>query len=167
MVKSRLGDEVIINQIQNNDANFSLGYRDLISLRSQGVSDKVLAAMQAKTKAVDGGGLPQKHENGAHIGPADARGPPLPCRDGVSENWQLCDVTDVMSDTKHFEAHRSRTVPDGSGAMDVVATCDAVSIAMTFTYIPNDQQTGFKKNWDGNIVTGGGLLGALAAATPP
>jgi hypothetical protein len=67
MVKARLSEEVIITQIQNSGGNYSLGYKDLLSLKSQGVSDRVLAAMQAKVKGTDAGGQPSA-KDGAGTG---------------------------------------------------------------------------------------------------
>jgi hypothetical protein len=166
MVKARLSDEVIIAQIQKSGGNYSLGYKDLLTLKSQGVSDKVLAAMQVKVNGSDAGAQAQSGKVGASAGSQTARVKPQPIRaDGAPREWQVNDATDVMSDKKHFEAVRALPLPDRSGDMSIVATCDAVSILMDFTYIPKDKQTGFKQNWNGNTVTQGGLLWALAAAS--
>lgn len=148
MVKARLSDELIITQIQNSGGNYSVGHRDVLSLKSQGVSDRILAAMQAKVKGIDAGGQPQPRR-----------------ADGASGNWHVDDVADVMSGEKHFEGVRELAVPDASGNLKIVATCNAVSMQMDFTYFPEDNQTGFKQNWDGNTVTPGGVLGALVASS--
>jgi len=166
MAKAHLSDEVIINQIQKSAGSYSLGYKDLLSLKSQGVSDKVLAAMQAKVNGGDAGAQPQSGKVGASVGSQAAQVKPQPARaDGVSREWRVNDVTDVMSDKKYFEAVRALPIRDGSGDMRISATCDAVSILMGFTYIPKDEQTGFMQNVEGNTVTTGGIMGAVVAAS--
>lgn len=46
MSQSRVGDDIIINQIYNSSTAFNLTSQDLIYLREQGVSDRVITAMQ-------------------------------------------------------------------------------------------------------------------------
>jgi hypothetical protein len=47
MSQRQVGDELIINQIYNSSTAFNLSSQDLIYLREQGVSDRVIRAMQA------------------------------------------------------------------------------------------------------------------------
>src|SRR6478672_1171472 len=51
MVKGDLGESLIINLIQSQSGTYSLGTDDLIALKQQGVSDKIIVAMMAKTPA--------------------------------------------------------------------------------------------------------------------
>jgi hypothetical protein len=165
MVKARLSDQVIVTQIQDNPGNYSLGHEDLISLKSQGVSDKILAAMQAKVRQASGGSEPQSAMNRAEAGSAPARVESHPGRTREAYGiWQPVERTDPMSGEKHFEADRLVRVPDAAGDMKMVATCDAVSVQMTFTYLANDNQTGFKENTEGAVVVPNNLLGAVIAA---
>jgi hypothetical protein len=48
MVKAGLGEGLIISMIQNQPGKYSLSPDDLVNLKRQGVSDKVLAAMLGK-----------------------------------------------------------------------------------------------------------------------
>jgi hypothetical protein len=51
MVKAGLAEELIVSTIQSQPGSYSLGADDLIALKSAGVSDKILAAMLAKSTA--------------------------------------------------------------------------------------------------------------------
>jgi hypothetical protein len=51
MVKAGLGDDVIVATIKNSPGTYSLSTDDLISLKKQGVSEKVLGAMIEKNAA--------------------------------------------------------------------------------------------------------------------
>jgi hypothetical protein len=51
MVKGGLGDDVIVSMIQNQSGHYDLTPDSLITLKHEGVSDKVLAAMAAKNSA--------------------------------------------------------------------------------------------------------------------
>lgn len=51
MVKGGLGDDVIVPMIQNQPGHYDLTPDTLITLKKEGVSDKVLAAMAAKNNA--------------------------------------------------------------------------------------------------------------------
>src|ERR1700681_2056615 len=51
MVKAGLGDDVIVAAIKNSPGTYSLSTDDLISLKKQGVSEKVLGAMIEKNAA--------------------------------------------------------------------------------------------------------------------
>ena len=46
MSQRRVGDDLIINQIYNSSTVFNLSSQDVIYLREQGVSDRVITAMQ-------------------------------------------------------------------------------------------------------------------------
>jgi hypothetical protein len=51
MVKGELGDDVIISMIQNQPGQYDLTPDTLLTLKHEGVSEKVLAAMAAKNSA--------------------------------------------------------------------------------------------------------------------
>jgi len=51
MAKAGLGEDVIVSMVQNQPGHYDLTPDSLISLKSQGVSDKVLAAMAARNGA--------------------------------------------------------------------------------------------------------------------
>jgi hypothetical protein len=51
MVKAGLGEGLIISMIQNQPGKYSLSSDDMVKLKQQGVSDKVLAAMLGKGSA--------------------------------------------------------------------------------------------------------------------
>jgi len=51
MVKAGLGEGLIVNMIQGQPGKYSLTADDLVKLKGQGVSDKVLGAMIAKSNA--------------------------------------------------------------------------------------------------------------------
>jgi hypothetical protein len=51
MVKGGLGDDVIVSMIKNQPGNYDLTPDTLITLKHEGVSDKVLAAMAARNDA--------------------------------------------------------------------------------------------------------------------
>ncbi|MCI0681973.1 MAG: glycine zipper domain-containing protein [Gemmataceae bacterium] len=48
MSQRQVGDELIINQIYNSSTAFNLSSQDVIYLREQGVSERVISAMQAR-----------------------------------------------------------------------------------------------------------------------
>lgn len=48
MVKAGLGESLIINMVQNQPGKYSLAPDDLIKLKQEGVSEKILAAMVSK-----------------------------------------------------------------------------------------------------------------------
>src|SRR5215469_15155991 len=60
MVKAGLADDVIINMIGSQPSHFTVAPDDLINLKSQGVSDKVIGAMVTKnsTPASPGAAAP-------------------------------------------------------------------------------------------------------------
>ncbi len=47
MSQRRVGDDLIVNQIYNSSIAFNLSSQDVIYLREQGVSERVISAMQA------------------------------------------------------------------------------------------------------------------------
>ena len=47
MSQRQIGDELIVNQIYNSSTAFNLSSNDVIYLREQGVSERVIGAMQA------------------------------------------------------------------------------------------------------------------------
>jgi hypothetical protein len=47
MSQRQVGDDLIINQVYNSSTAFNLSSQDVIYLREQGVSDRVISAMQA------------------------------------------------------------------------------------------------------------------------
>lgn len=51
MTKAGLGDDVIVSMVQNQPGHYELTPDTLVSLKKDGVSDKVLAAMAAKNAA--------------------------------------------------------------------------------------------------------------------
>src|SRR5215471_4676951 len=51
MAKAGLGDDVIVSMIQSQPGHYDLTPDTLVSLKSAGLSDKVLAAMAAKNAA--------------------------------------------------------------------------------------------------------------------
>src|SRR5947209_2828841 len=51
MVKGRLQEAIIMKVIETQPGNYSLAVDDLIKLKQQGVSDKILAAMLNKRPA--------------------------------------------------------------------------------------------------------------------
>src|SRR5580698_543623 len=51
LVKADMGDDVIVNMINSQPANFSLGTDDLIALKGGGVSQKVISAMLLKNSS--------------------------------------------------------------------------------------------------------------------
>ncbi len=51
MAKAGLGEDVIVSMVQNQPGHYELTPDSLVSLKSQGVSDKVLAAMAARNGA--------------------------------------------------------------------------------------------------------------------
>ena len=51
MAKAGLGDDVIVSMIQSQPGNYDLNPETLVSLKKDGLSDKVLAAMAAKNAA--------------------------------------------------------------------------------------------------------------------
>jgi hypothetical protein len=51
MAKAGLGEDVIVSMVQNQPGNYELTPDTLVSLKNDGVSDKVLAAMAAKNAA--------------------------------------------------------------------------------------------------------------------
>ncbi|HKI25352.1 MAG TPA: hypothetical protein VKA07_03455 [Candidatus Sulfotelmatobacter sp.] len=51
MAKAGLGDDVIVSMVQNQPGHYALTPDTLVSLKKDGVSDKVLAAMAAKNAA--------------------------------------------------------------------------------------------------------------------
>ncbi|WP_197453750.1 YMGG-like glycine zipper-containing protein [Caulifigura coniformis] len=71
MVQGGMGDDVIISSIQTRGGRFDLGTEALINLKANGVSDRVIVAMQ---QAVSGVGQPP-----AVVGPAPVvvPGPPV------------------------------------------------------------------------------------------
>lgn len=54
MVKSGLGDSLIINMIHSQPGKYSLSPDDLVKLKQQGVSDNVLSAMVSKNSGATG-----------------------------------------------------------------------------------------------------------------
>jgi hypothetical protein len=50
LVKAGMGDDIIVNMVNTQPTNFSLGPDDLIALKSGGVSEKVINAMVTKTR---------------------------------------------------------------------------------------------------------------------
>lgn len=50
LVKSGMGEELILNVIDKQPVSFSLGANDLVALKNAGVSEKVIAAMLNKSK---------------------------------------------------------------------------------------------------------------------
>jgi len=52
MVKAGLGDEIIVSTIQSQPGNYNVTPDALVALKGNGVSDKVLAAMEAKASGV-------------------------------------------------------------------------------------------------------------------
>jgi len=50
LVKAGMGDEIIVNMVNTQPANFSLGPEDLIALKKGAVSEKVINAMLMKGK---------------------------------------------------------------------------------------------------------------------
>ena len=58
MVKAGLSDDIVISTINSQPAKYSTGPDDLISLKSAGVSDKVIGAMVAKSSGSPAGATP-------------------------------------------------------------------------------------------------------------
>ena len=58
MTKAGLGEDVIVSVVQNQPAHFDLTPETLVTLKGEGVSDKVLAAMAAKNGTPAGGAKP-------------------------------------------------------------------------------------------------------------
>jgi hypothetical protein len=50
MAKAGMGDDLIVNMVSTQPSSFSLATDDLIALKTGGVSDKVIAAMVARSK---------------------------------------------------------------------------------------------------------------------
>lgn len=48
MSQRHVGDDLIVNQIYNSSTAFNLSTQDVIHLREQGVSERVISAMQAR-----------------------------------------------------------------------------------------------------------------------
>jgi len=65
MVKAGLAEELIVSTIQSQPGSYSLGADDLIALKSAGVSEKILAAMVAKSKAGTSSPAPAAKEDPA------------------------------------------------------------------------------------------------------
>ncbi len=72
MVKSGLGEGVVVSMVQTQPGKYSLTADDLVKLKQAGVSDKVLAAMIAKGSS---GAAPARS---AASGPAPAAEPDIP-----------------------------------------------------------------------------------------
>ncbi len=51
MVKAGLGPDLIVTMVQSQPGNYKLGVDEMIALKSAGVPDKIIAAMQAKGSA--------------------------------------------------------------------------------------------------------------------
>ncbi len=49
LVKAGMGDDLIVNMVNTQPANYSLGAEDLIALKKGGVSERVISAMVTKT----------------------------------------------------------------------------------------------------------------------
>lgn len=158
MVKAGIGDDVIITEITDNPGNYSVGVRDIIALKEKHVSDKVIAAIQAKAKS----GTGQSPDAEAKEVPGTAR--KRETTPNVSGRWEVSEPVDPMSGKKRLESFRVMPMPDGSGSMEVTGTCDANSVMFHFVYMARDKKTAFKQNWDGATYTPGGLLGAIVAA---
>jgi hypothetical protein len=65
MVKAGLAEELIVSTIQSQPGSYSLGADDLIALKSAGVSEKILAAMVAKSTAGTSSPAPAAKEDPA------------------------------------------------------------------------------------------------------
>jgi len=50
MIKAALAEDVVLNMIGNQPAQFAIAPDDLIALKNEGVSDKIIAAMVSKTQ---------------------------------------------------------------------------------------------------------------------
>jgi hypothetical protein len=57
LLKSGMGDDLIVNMVNTQPSTFSLATDDLIALKTGGVSDKVIAAMVAKNAGTAPAGL--------------------------------------------------------------------------------------------------------------
>jgi len=51
--RAQIGEEIILNYVQNSGTIYNLGPQDIVYLRDQGVSDKVVNAMLAQRKHVE------------------------------------------------------------------------------------------------------------------
>lgn len=74
MVKAGLAENLVVSMVQNQPGKYSMTPDDLVKLKEQGVSDKVLAAMIAKGSAGSGSGAVAS--NAPLAAPGDSDLPP-------------------------------------------------------------------------------------------
>ena len=120
LVKANVGQSVIINMIQTLPTNFSLSKNEIIRLKQQGVSDKILAAMTARGSLA----------NTAASNPPNAtQHAPLSAGEKMASSgpvgtWEIRDEKDPMTDKEFYEAH-VLAKNDPKEKVEIDATCES------------------------------------------
>ncbi len=169
MVKAHSSVDVIVNQIRNNPANFTLTTKSIIALQQRGVPEKVILAMQAKAKS----NPPANSAAPSSSTPARAPSPDKPPEHeehGTSaRDWKVNEVTDRMTGKSRVEAvmWQPTASTQMKGKLTVEATCDVSYLLFSIKlFAPSDDpKLGFKQNFYGESMIPGGLIGAVVMAT--
>jgi hypothetical protein len=113
MSKAHLSTDVILNAIRTTPGKYSLDADDLITLKTAGVPDVVIAAMQKES-----GNRLSKSSS-----PTNQRDEVPSAPNGSMENWTVQKINDEMSSESYDVARTGITGPHG-GVIQVSAHCE-------------------------------------------
>jgi hypothetical protein len=125
LVKAKVGESVIINMIQTLPTRFSLNKNEIIHLKQQGVSDKILAAMTARGSSTNAtaSNAPGAVQHQALSAQALSAGERM-ASSGPVGTWEIRDEKDPMTDREFYEAH-VLAKNDPREKVEVDATCES------------------------------------------